>query len=214
MNEMHLTSRIRRRAFLTTIAGLGLLTGISGLATLPVQAQTASGRDNLLTLPDDKPIRGMSYPSVSPDGKTLCFVYLGDLWTVSAAGGTASRLTVHETLDAMPRWSPDGKFIAFTSLRTGNADIFLVPSSGGAARQVTFDSSNDWVNDWSPDGTKLLFYSVRDNHAFALYTIDLRTRALKHITNDEEAIRFASWSPDGKSIAFTRAGQPWWRPLV
>jgi tricorn protease len=112
----------------------------------------------------------------------------------------------------MPRWSPDGKWIAFSSLRNGNFDIFLVPSIGGSARQVTYHSANDWVNDWSPDGGKILFYSSRDTRAFALYSIDLKTHVTKRLTNDEEGLRFGAWSPDGKTIAYTRAGQPWWRP--
>ncbi len=181
------------------------------LALLMWGCMQAGFAQDLLAPPENKPVRGASYPALSPDGKTLCFTYLGDLWRAPSEGGTAVRLTVHEALDTMPRWSPDGKWIAFSSTRSGNADVFLIPSQGGSVRQVTFHSANDWVNDWSPDGTKLLFYSNRDTHAFALYTIDLKTHAVKRVTNDEQALRFASWSQDGKWVAYTRAGQPWWR---
>ncbi len=195
------------------LAGLILCVGFGG-ATRQSMAQTAgkTTKTDLLALPEDRPIHGMSYPCLSPDGKTICFTYLGDLWTVPSAGGTASRLTIHEGLDAMPRWSPDGKFIAFSSLRSGNVDIFLIPAAGGAARQVTYNSSVDWLCDWSPDGEKLLFYSRRDTRSYALYTIDLRDRSVKRLTNDDEDLRFASWSADGKNIVYTRSGQPWWRP--
>ena len=192
-------------ALFGAIIGLGVLGG----AAIPGAAQTA--KNDLLALPQEKPIRGMSYPSLSPDGRTLCFTYLGDLWTVGISGGTASRLTVHESIDMMPRWSPDGKFIAFSSLRSGNFDIFLVPSEGGEARQVTLDSSNDILYDWSPDGSKLLFSSLRDTRTGTLFSVDLHTRALKQLTHDVETLRYGTWSPDGKSIAYARAGEPWWR---
>ncbi len=169
-------------------------------------------KTTLLDLPPDKPIHGMSWASLSPDGKMIAFTYGGDIWTVSSRGGAASRLTVHEAVDALSRWSPDGRFIAYSSLRNGNYDIFLVPAQGGPSRQVTQSTANDWVGDWSPDGKKLLFYSQRDTKTYSLFTLDLTNKAVKKVAEDTDALRFGAWSPDGKQIAYTRAGQPWWRP--
>src|SRR5437588_8693441 len=87
------------------------------IAALLFVPAAALAQGNLLPIPEDKPIKGASFPALSPDGKTICFSYLGDLWTVDSNGGTATRLTVHEAHDGYPRWSPDGRWIAFASNR-------------------------------------------------------------------------------------------------
>src|SRR5262245_17941649 len=86
-----------------------------------IYPNAALSQGNLLPIPDDKPIKGASFPAISPDGKTICFSYLGDLWTVDANGGTATRLTIHEAHEGYARWSPDGKWIAFASNRYNSA---------------------------------------------------------------------------------------------
>lgn len=200
-------------------AGVMCRTGRVSLSVLCIAlclcvAPPLRAQDNgLLSLPQERPVRGLGWPALSPDGKQLCFTYLGNLWTVPSAGGSAIRLTVHESLDAYPRWSPDGRFIAFTSFRSGNPDVFIVPAEGGEARQVTYSSGSDWVNDWSPDGKQLLFYgNGRDTKDFSLFTLDLRNRALKRVIRDDSAQRFGTWSHSGKLVAYSRGGQPWWRP--
>ena len=116
-------------------------------------ARTASAQGDLLPMTEEKPIRGMNFPALSPDGKTLAFSYLGDIWSVPISGGTATRLTIHEAHDGYPHYSPDGRWIAFSSMREGNYDVFVMPAGGGPARQLTQHSANDFAIDWSPDGT-------------------------------------------------------------
>jgi tricorn protease len=183
-------------------------------ATLCVAAVAANAQGSLLPLPDEKPIRGMNTPGLSTDGKTLSFSYIGDLWTVPAKGGTATRLTVHEAHDAYPRFSPDGRWIAFSSNRDGNYDVFVISANGGPARQLTFNSANDYVMDWSADGNRVMFYGMRGAETWQLYSVDVKSGAAKSLTNDDQYLRYAVYSPDGGTIAYDRAGSvgTWWRP--
>jgi tricorn protease len=103
----------------------------------------------------------MTYPSISPDGKTIVFTYKGDLYSVSSEGGTAVPLTLHESHDYMPVWSPDGKWIAFASDRYGNFDVFVMPAEGGEAKRLTYHSAADYPSDFTPDGKEVIFSSAR-----------------------------------------------------
>ncbi|MEP6754377.1 MAG: hypothetical protein ABJA67_02665, partial [Chthonomonadales bacterium] len=162
--------------------------------------------------PSPLPIRGAHYPALSPDGKMLCFEYLGDLWVSPAFGGAATRLTVHPAYDAYPRWSPDANWIAYSSNREGNFDIFLIPSKGGSPRQVTFHSADDIVLDWSPDGTSLLFQSARDARYQDLYVLSLKNGRERRLTHDKTSSRYGVFTPDAKSVLYVRGRQEWWRP--
>jgi len=64
------------------------------------------------------------YPAISPDGSMVVFSYQGDLWSVSADGGRALRLTAHQAYDGWPVFSPDGESVAFASDRYGDFDVF------------------------------------------------------------------------------------------
>jgi len=91
---------------------------------------------------------------LSPDGKAIVFDLLGDIYTMPATGGTATRITSGPAFDMQPRFSPDGKRLAFSSDRDGLWNIWVMDADGKNARQVS--SERRWfVNSptWSPDGT-------------------------------------------------------------
>jgi imidazolonepropionase-like amidohydrolase/Tol biopolymer transport system component len=90
---------------------------------------------------------------VSPDGKTIVFDLLGDIYTIPAAGGTATRITSGPAFDMQPRFSPDGKRLAFSTDRDGLWNIWVMDADGEHAKQVS--SEKRWfVNSpsWAPDG--------------------------------------------------------------
>ncbi|RAV27686.1 S41 family peptidase [Sinomicrobium soli] len=103
----------------------------------------------------------LRYPAVSPDGKTVVFGYMGNLYRVSTAGGTAIPITVGEAHNMRPVWSPDGKTIAFASDRYGNFDVFVMPATGGTPLRLTYNSADDYPYDFTPDGSSVLFGSGR-----------------------------------------------------
>lgn len=162
--------------------------------------------------PDDKPAVGARMPALSPDGKRLAFVYRGDVWVSDSSGGRAYPVTNHVELDAYPVFSPDGKWLAFSSLRNGNWDVLVVPTTGGAARQMTFASNGEIATDWTPDGKSLLFVTSYDSPNSILYALDVATLRFRKLTEDYKSIANAGCSADGRRIVFQRYGFPWTRP--
>lgn len=157
-----------------------------------------------LAPPPDQPIRCAHHPALSPDGAQLCFSYQGNLWLAPAKGGDATRLTVSNSYDSAPRFSPDGKTIAFNSDRDGANQIYTLPARGGTPKQWTFHSSGATVSDWSPDGKSLLFTAARDARSTNIYRLDLATGRSKRIVSDENSTTQPRFSPDGRWIVYMR----------
>ena len=81
--------------------------------------------------------------AISPDGQRIAFTYQGDIFTVPIEGGRASQLTTNPAYDSYPVWSPDGKYIAFSSNRLGGKDVFIVDSEGGSPKRLTTHSTSE-----------------------------------------------------------------------
>ncbi|MCE7994876.1 MAG: PDZ domain-containing protein [Roseivirga sp.] len=112
-----------------------------------------------------------STPALNPDGSEVIFAYDGDLWKVSSAGGTATRITAMDGEESYPRVSPDGKWIAFSSAQYGNTDVYVMPYNGGNIERLTYNSSADQMETWSWDSKTIYFRSGRYNSR-AAYSID------------------------------------------
>src|SRR5260221_4949672 len=96
---------------------------------------------------------------VSPDGKTIAFELVGDIYTLPIEGGQAKIIDGGMAFDSQPRFSPDGQWIAFISDREGSENIFIMHPDGSDQKQVSKDPNNEFASpNWAPDG-KYIFVS-------------------------------------------------------
>ena len=90
---------------------------------------------------------------VSPDGQSIVFDLLGDLYRMPITGGKATQLTSGMAFDAQPRWSPDGKKIVFISDRSGGENVWIMNADGKDTTALTSGNNNQYVSPtYSPDG--------------------------------------------------------------
>src|SRR5271168_3807732 len=96
---------------------------------------------------------------VSPDGKAIVFELIGDIYTLPIEGGQAKLIDGGMAFDSQPKFSPDGKWIAFISDREGSENVWIMHPDGTEAKQVSKDPNNAFASpNWSPDG-KYIFVS-------------------------------------------------------
>jgi TolB protein len=158
--------------------------------------------------------RGMNTgPSWSPNGQQIALTLSKDgspdIYIINAADGTVvRRLTNDKAIDTSPAWSPDGSQIAFVSDRAGGPQIYVVPAGGGGARQVSRVGTYNTTPTWSPrPGKQILAYTTRDGATYDIVTLDLASGQMTRITQNEGSNEEPSFSPNGRAIAFARAGQ-------
>ena len=145
--------------------------------------------------------RLMRYADVSD--RQIAFVYGGDIWIMPKAGGVAQQLTHSPGEESWPRFSPDGKEIAFSASYNGNTDLFVMPVGGGVPTRVSYNSFDDRMVEWHPDGKRLLFASRRESgrQSYSQFYLVDKTGGMP----EKLALPYgelASFSPDGNSLAY------------
>ncbi len=147
----------------------------------------------------------LRFPDVHDD--LVVFVYGEDIWSVPVDGGTATRLTIHDGEERYPKFSPDGRLIAFTGQYDGNADVYVMNRYGGEITRVTFHPGTDEVVGWHPTQGKIIFSSTRHsfNRFSRLFLISPDGTGLEELVLYEAAR--GSFSPDGTKIAYNRVAR-------
>ena len=122
--------------------------------------------------------------------------------TVNADGTDSKVLVSHKAFEEAPRWSPDGKRIAWVSTRDGNQEIYTIGVDGKDMKRLTNEIALDNNPAWSPDGKQIAFASSRTGN-FEIHVMNADGGNVRRLTNHPALDYWPAWSPDGKRIAFT-----------
>ncbi len=159
--------------------------------------------------------RVLRFPSVHQD--QVVFTYAGDLYTVSFSGGIARKLTSHPGYELFARFSPDGRYIAFTAEYDGNREVYVIPREGGVPKRITFTPTlprddvsdrmgpNNIVLGWTHDNKHIVFRSrMREWNDFngQLYLVSLEGGIPKQLPLPRGG--FCSFSDDDSKLAYNR----------
>jgi tricorn protease len=162
---------------------LPLLTALL-LSTVPLGAQT----------------RLLRQPTVS--STNVAFAYANNIWVASREGGDARRLTSFQGVTANPKFSPDGRLVAFSGQYGGNTDVYVVPTEGGEPKRLTWHPGGDLVQGWSNDGRRIIFASARvsPNGAAKFWSVAVDGDFPQALPMPR--VWQGKYSPDGKRFAY------------
>ena len=165
-----------------------------------------------LAIPAAAQTKLLRFPAIH--GDKIAFTYAGDIWIASAAGGTAARLTAHPGMELFARFSPDGKWIAFTGQYDGDEQVYVVPATGGIPKQLTYYPARGpltprwgWDNQvygWTNDGRSILFRSHRDSWTLGvtrLFTVPMTGGPAEPLPMPESGA--GDFSPDGGKMVYS-----------
>ncbi|MEK6325255.1 MAG: protein kinase, partial [Acidobacteriota bacterium] len=216
---------VRRRWWLA--AGVGAAVVVLVFVFLVFRLTRSEAPPQALTIRPLTSFVGMEWGvTFSPDTSFIAYGHNRyghmDIFVLPTGGGDPVRLTDNPADELTPRWSPDGRYIAFVSDRGAGTNIYLSPPLPGAERKLV-ETNIPWLEraidalfslgaiPWSPDANELLFSRLEPSGEIAIWKVNLRTGAETRVTKPPPGALdlYASWSFDGKRIVFTRGTSLW-----
>lgn len=160
----------------------------------------ATGRDGIVDVS-----RNIASFEISPDGNRALLSARGDIFTVPAKNGATRNLTATSGIhERSPKWSPDGKFIAYISDKSGEDEVYITPQDGkGEEIQITKGgNAYKFSIQWSPDSKKLIF----SDQNYTLNFVDIDSKTITQVDKSEVSqITAYDWSHDSRYIAYNKA---------
>ncbi|MFT4030824.1 MAG: amidohydrolase family protein [Siphonobacter sp.] len=149
------------------------------------------------------PVKGIRSPQVSPDGKSIVFTALGDLWLLTKGNPTPKQLTDDAYIDMDASWSPDSKQVIYCSDKAGNMDLWLKDIMTGKEHRVLDQPEAVAFPSWSPDGNNIAYYQegASSYGQSRLEALDLKTGNVSVLVDALFNSGLPTWSPDGKTLA-------------
>ncbi|MCC7243862.1 MAG: PD40 domain-containing protein [Acidobacteria bacterium] len=171
---------------------------------VPFAAEIAFTRDaftpahHAFPLQGPQPVLGLMHPSISPDGATIVFGALGDLWLLSTreGDGVPRRLTHDVHVETNPVWAPDGASIAYSSDRDGSVGLWVHDMKTGAGRRLAADAT---TAAWSPDGTRMAYLDAESK----LHMVRVANREHYQVHDRLFEPGRPSFSPDGRAVVLS-----------
>lgn len=212
---------------------------LTALSILLALSTASAQQKRAMTFEDVLAIKGVTDAQISPDGKWIAYTVSSvdmkenaadaDIWLVATSGGSAVRLTTSKKNDNQPRWSPDGKRLAFISAREERPQIFLISPFGGEGERLTESKTGVQSFQWSPDGRQIAYVAqqeltpeeekkqkdrddavvVDQNFRYSrLWIIDIQSKKASVLVKNDYVVSDPQWSLDGSNIAYTATPTP------
>jgi len=219
--------------------GIGLAVLLVTSGALPAQEKKDTQESNILSPEDFLQLRGIQDPQFSPDGTRVAFVVTDPLtgqhrtrhiWVYDLKSKAARQFTYSEKSETSPRWSPDGKQLAFLSVRGGEQQqIFVMRVDGGEAAALTKSRESVGAFEWAPDGREIVFLAAdaksdeqekkekenddshvadKDERHARLRILDLAAKKERALTAPNWEVKEMKWSPRGKSLVVIATDKP------